>query len=173
MNHLPKKIYMKCQAFSQNKRANMALYHSPENQWDLWPLGGAIFYLRAVIWTSPLDTSKEVSSQLAFLFNSRGLIWRPSWIFNFQLFLIYKSPQYFLLSFESICLPIKKYFKLDFFKMATMATVLHFHQNNFSLFFIYKSPLYILPSFESIGLSGEEQNSFFKIAVIVAILDFW
>ena len=36
---------------------------------DKWPLGGAIFfYLWALIWTSQLDTSNKVLSQLAFLF---------------------------------------------------------------------------------------------------------
>ena len=39
-----------------------------------WPLGGIIFYLRTVIWTSQLDIPNEVSSQLAFL--SRGSGWK-------------------------------------------------------------------------------------------------
>ena len=37
---------------------------------DKWPVGQAIFHPRDVIWTSHLNTSKDVSSQLAFQFRS-------------------------------------------------------------------------------------------------------
>ena len=38
---------------------------------DKWPMGGAIFYQGAVIWTSQHYTSNEVSSQLACQFRRR------------------------------------------------------------------------------------------------------
>ena len=58
----------------------MALYRSEYLTSD--PRSGAIFYLRAVIWTSQLDISAEASSQLAFWFRRRGSLWRPSWVSN-------------------------------------------------------------------------------------------
>ena len=78
------------------------------------------------VWsTHCLDTSYKVSSQLAFLFRRRNAkqisSWpplQPSWISNqydFSCFLIYKLPQYFLPSFESIGLSGKeKKHKIDF-----------------------------------------------------------
>ena len=59
-------------AYSLNKRAKMALCLT----WlqDKWPLGGAIFYLSAVIWKSQLDTFNQGLSQWAF--SSRRRDWK-------------------------------------------------------------------------------------------------
>ena len=89
----------------------MTLYCSPEYQTsDSW--GGAIFYSRAVIWASHLDTSNEILCQLAFQFRTRSLeqnfkMAAMAAISDFQLegikiFLIYKSPQYIIWNFLSV-----------------------------------------------------------------------
>ena len=91
--------------------------------------------------------------------------WWQSWISNqniffFFLFLIYKSPQSFLL--ESIGLSVQKW-KLDI-QEGHHGRHLGFTVWTILLFFIYKSPRCFLLSFVPIGLkaSGEEKKNRFS-----------
>ena len=101
----------------------------------------------------PFDSGKEAKNRF-----SRWLPWQPSWISNRHdfSFLIYKSPQCFLASLESIGLSVQeKKRKIDFqdgghlgFSIGTILAI----------FFIYKSPRCFLASLESIGLSVQEKK---------------
>ena len=71
---------------------------------------------------------------------------------QFEQFFIYKSQQYFLLSFESIGLLVQKKMLKLIFKMLAMAAILDSASEQCSLFFTYKLPWYFLPSFKSIHL---------------------
>ena len=74
---------------------------------------------------------------------------------RFNLFLIYKSPECFLSSFESVGLSVQEKNRIIVFKMAA---ILDFRSERFYLFLIYKTLRCFLPSFESIDLSVQEKK---------------
>ena len=103
------------------------------------------------------NVSYQVSSHLAFRFRksakNRFSRWRLFLDFRserFNLFLIYKSPECFLSSFESVGLSVQEKNRIIDFKMAA---ILDFRSERIYLFLIYKTPRCFLPSFESIDLS--------------------
>ena len=66
-------------------------------------------------------------------------------------------PRYFLLSFESVGLPVQK-FKIDFQDGGHHAAIWDVPSECFKLFLIYKSAQYFLLSLESTDLSVQEKK---------------
>ena len=126
-----------------NRRAKMALYCSPEYQTsDPW--GGAIFYPRAIIWTSCLNTSNEVLSQRLFVQEKRFKIDFQDCYNEMILAICYLQ--------VTLIIPIK-------FQVNWPYSSGEEFQNRFSrCWLFYKSLWCFLPNFESNGLSVQKNN---------------
>ena len=144
--------------------------------WPSWILDLNNF---SYLWsTSHLNASYQVSSQLAFWFRRKSekkILWPTiaavlDFRFElFQLFLIYKSPWCFLLSFKSIGLSIQKKRQIDFQNPSWISD-----RNDISYFWSksHFDTSYQVSSQLAFRFRRRRLKKIFKMAAMLAILDF-